>query len=53
LDKDALADLVEESLGKLYRPADVVWMESLPENAVGKVDRNAVAERMLASFFDS
>ncbi|KNE25925.1 class I adenylate-forming enzyme family protein [Achromobacter spanius] len=30
-------------LGRIYVPRDVFWVERLPENAVGKVDRKALA----------
>ncbi|SPT40721.1 Uncharacterised protein [Achromobacter denitrificans] len=30
-------------LGRIYVPRDVFWVERLPENAVGKVDRKALS----------
>lgn len=35
-------------LGRIYVPREVLWMERLPENAVGKVDRKALARRAAA-----
>ncbi len=36
-------------LGRIYVPRDVHWIDRLPENAVGKVDRKALARRAAAS----
>ncbi|WZB72365.1 hypothetical protein WJ968_13930 [Achromobacter xylosoxidans] len=33
-------------LGRIYVPRDVLWVDALPENAVGKVDRKALAARV-------
>jgi len=33
-------------LGRIYVPRDVQWVDRLPENAVGKVDRKALARRV-------
>jgi acyl-CoA synthetase (AMP-forming)/AMP-acid ligase II len=33
-------------LGRIYVPRDVLWVDRLPENAVGKVDRKALAQRV-------
>ncbi|WMD20996.1 class I adenylate-forming enzyme family protein [Achromobacter seleniivolatilans] len=35
-------------LGRIYVPRDVLWMDRLPENAVGKVDRKALAQQVAA-----
>lgn len=35
-------------LGRIYVPRDVVWIDRLPENAVGKVDRKALARQVAA-----
>ncbi|WBX86716.1 class I adenylate-forming enzyme family protein [Achromobacter mucicolens] len=32
-------------LGRIYVPRDVIWVDRLPENAVGKVDRKALARQ--------
>ncbi|MNU09549.1 acyl-CoA synthetase [compost metagenome] len=32
-------------LGRIYVPREVLWIERLPENAVGKVDRKALARQ--------
>ena len=32
-------------LGRIYVPRDVIWIDRLPENAVGKVDRKALARQ--------
>ncbi|QVQ27179.1 class I adenylate-forming enzyme family protein [Achromobacter deleyi] len=44
---DALAIQAEvlARLGRIYVPREVLWMERLPENAVGKVDRKALARQ--------
>ncbi|WP_332611916.1 class I adenylate-forming enzyme family protein [Achromobacter sp. ESBL13] len=39
----ALQAEVLSRLGRIYVPRDVFWVERLPENAVGKVDRKALA----------
>jgi acyl-coenzyme A synthetase/AMP-(fatty) acid ligase len=36
-------------LGRIYVPRDVLWVERLPENAVGKVDRKALAQQVKAA----
>ncbi|WP_454695530.1 class I adenylate-forming enzyme family protein [Achromobacter aegrifaciens] len=33
-------------LGRIYVPREVLWIERLPENAVGKVDRKALARQL-------
>ncbi len=35
-------------LGRIYVPKAVCWVDRLPENAVGKVDRKALAQRAAA-----
>ncbi|MEI2415881.1 class I adenylate-forming enzyme family protein [Orrella sp. JC864] len=45
-DAQALREAVREKLGRIYVPEDVLWVDSLPENAVGKVDRKALARRL-------
>ncbi|CAB3636612.1 class I adenylate-forming enzyme family protein [Achromobacter pestifer] len=36
-------------LGRIYVPREVLWIERLPENAVGKVDRKALARQVAAN----
>ncbi|MBB1593674.1 class I adenylate-forming enzyme family protein [Achromobacter sp. UMC46] len=36
-------------LGRIYVPREVLWIERLPENAVGKVDRKALARQVAAT----
>lgn len=36
---------VRARLGRIYVPRDVFWIERLPENAVGKVDRKALSRQ--------
>jgi len=40
---EALRAVVRERLGRIYMPQAVYAISSLPENAVGKIDRKAVA----------
>jgi len=42
----ALIDFVAERLGRIYRPEEVLWLDALPENAVGKVDRKTLAQQV-------
>ena len=39
-------DAVRKRLSRIYVPHDVVFVESLPETAVGKVDRKTLAARL-------
>jgi len=41
-----LQALVERRLSRMYVPAEVRFESALPENAVGKVDRKALKERV-------
>lgn len=47
-DKCALQALVSEKLSRTHRLEDVYFVESLPENSVGKVDRKALARSFSA-----
>lgn len=49
--EDAAAILaeVQSRLGRIYVPREVLWVERLPENAVGKVDRKALAKQVMAA----
>ena len=43
---EELQALVEDRLSRMYVPAEVRFEAALPENAVGKVDRKALKERV-------
>jgi acyl-CoA synthetase (AMP-forming)/AMP-acid ligase II len=43
MNEEAVRDGVRRRLSPVYVPADVRFVESLPENGVGKVDRKALA----------
>ncbi|WP_336598075.1 class I adenylate-forming enzyme family protein [Paraburkholderia bengalensis] len=45
-------DAVRKRLSRLYVPHDVLFVDSLPETAVGKVDRKALASRLAGEFYD-
>ncbi|MGE8691272.1 MAG: class I adenylate-forming enzyme family protein [Achromobacter sp.] len=47
-DAAAIQAEVLARLGRIYVPRDVLWVERLPENAVGKVDRKALARQLAA-----
>ena len=47
-DAQALRAAVRERLGRIYMPEEIKFVDSLPENAVGKVDRKALARRLAA-----
>ncbi len=44
-DAAAIQAEVLARLGRIYVPRDVIWIDRLPENAVGKVDRKALARQ--------
>lgn len=44
-DAAAIQAEVLARLGRIYVPRDVIWVDRLPENAVGKVDRKALARQ--------
>ncbi|CAB3884396.1 class I adenylate-forming enzyme family protein [Achromobacter animicus] len=44
-DAAAIQAEVLARLGRIYVPRDVCWIDRLPENAVGKVDRKALARQ--------
>lgn len=44
-DAAAIQAEVLARLGRIYVPRDLIWVDRLPENAVGKVDRKALARR--------
>lgn len=46
VDIERVTEAVEKQLSRIYRPEAVLVVDTLPENAVGKVDRNALARRV-------
>ncbi len=48
MDASRVQDAVKQCLSRIYVPANVVFVESLPETAVGKVDRKTLASRLAA-----
>jgi acyl-CoA synthetase (AMP-forming)/AMP-acid ligase II len=50
---ERVQDAVRKRLSRIYVPHDVVFVESLPETAVGKVDRKALAARLAKGFYDT
>lgn len=46
IDADRIRAAVEERLSRIHRPEAVMVIDRLPENAVGKVDRKALARRV-------
>lgn len=47
LQESVLVSAVEQKLSRIYKPAQVVFLDKLPENSVGKLDRKAL--RSMAS----
>jgi acyl-coenzyme A synthetase/AMP-(fatty) acid ligase len=45
-------DAVRQRLSRIYVPHDVVFVESLPETAVGKVDRKTLAARLADGYYE-
>lgn len=52
MDVERVQDAVRKRLSRIYVPHDVVFVESLPETAVGKVDRKVLAARLANGFYD-
>lgn len=46
--KKAIQDLVLQELSRSYRLEDIYFVDSLPENAVGKIDRKTLAQMLTA-----
>ncbi|NYT79166.1 acyl--CoA ligase [Alcaligenaceae bacterium] len=46
-DKVAIQNLVSDRLSRIYRLEDVIFVESLPENSVGKIDRKALERSLI------
>ncbi len=49
LDLAQIKELVASQLSRIYQPATIIQLPSLPENAVGKVDRKALAKQLKES----
>lgn len=45
-DAKTIQDLVGQRLSRIYRPEDVIFVDALPENSVGKVDRKALQQSL-------
>lgn len=45
-DKTGIQAIVSERLSRIYRPEDVFFVDALPENSVGKIDRKALRARI-------
>jgi len=45
--------LVAGRLSRIYQPAEVIFVDALPENSVGKVDRKALARSFAADATDA
>jgi len=48
-DKPAIEILIKEQLSRIYQPEEIYFIDSLPENSVGKVDRKALALNLATS----
>ncbi|MDS1140094.1 class I adenylate-forming enzyme family protein [Pusillimonas sp. SM2304] len=48
-DKAGIQALVSERLSRIYRLEDVFFIDALPENSVGKIDRKALARSLAAA----
>ncbi|ARP84514.1 acid--CoA ligase [Bordetella genomosp. 8] len=46
IDETALRGEMLRALGRIYVPERIIAIDRLPENAIGKVDRNALAARL-------
>ncbi|SHH10190.1 class I adenylate-forming enzyme family protein [Pollutimonas bauzanensis] len=49
-DKAAIQALVRERLSRIHHLEDVFFVDALPENSVGKIDRKALAKSLPASY---
>jgi len=45
-DKSAIQAAVAGRLSRIYQPEDIIFVDALPENSVGKIDRKALAGRL-------
>jgi acyl-CoA synthetase (AMP-forming)/AMP-acid ligase II len=46
-------EAVRQRLSRIYVPHEVLFVDSLPETAVGKIDRKTLAARLAAGFYDA
>lgn len=47
-DMDALTAHLRGNLPNFMQPAEIIWLDQFPKNANGKLDRNLLAEQLLA-----
>jgi acyl-CoA synthetase (AMP-forming)/AMP-acid ligase II len=52
MNAERVQDAVRKRLSRIYVPHDVLFVDSLPETAVGKVDRKTLAARLAAGLYD-
>ncbi|TDY21942.1 acyl-CoA synthetase (AMP-forming)/AMP-acid ligase II [Paraburkholderia sp. BL6665CI2N2] len=45
-------DAVKRRLSRIYVPHEVLFVDSLPETAVGKIDRKTLSARLASGFYD-
>jgi acyl-coenzyme A synthetase/AMP-(fatty) acid ligase len=50
LDHETIQRAVGTSLSRIHQPAETYFVESLPENATGKIDRKKVRENVAGLF---
>ena len=43
----ALRDFLKQALPNFMQPADIIWLKTMPKNANGKLDRNALESRLV------
>jgi len=51
-DNERLQSALEDSLARFKHPRRFVWLDSLPRNAMGKVQKNALRERYADAYAD-
>ena len=44
----ALRRFLKQALPNFMQPADIIWLKTLPKNANGKLDRNALESRLVS-----
>ena len=47
-DMDALTAHLRGNLPNFMQPTEIIWLDQFPKNANGKLDRNLLAEQLLA-----
>ncbi len=47
VDIEEVQDLLKKNLSRIYLPESIFMLDALPENAVGKVDRKALAQQFI------